>query len=255
MKKAVSRILLLLIALTLALLAASCSVQKSTTCATKSVKPKESSKLTLVEPIDSIERHIIRIQYVVLDYVAPHDTVALESYLVASHNNLNAMYNKGFIFETNSTIWYDYHDVNIDDTRGEGFDKTLDAIGREDGTVYVYVVGNTRTTLLGYTYVFPSCKECYVSLAPKYDFIILARESVSDTNTLAHEVGHFFGLPHTFEIKPKDLHLYGLEDAKEYCHNTMGYVCCASDRTDKQVGIMWNYGALHRHNLIQNNFY
>ncbi len=238
------------------ILLTSCGATKSTTCTTKSASAKQSAKLALEVPVETLEKHIIKTQYVVLDYVAPTDTVALESYLVASHNNLNFRYGDAFVFEAEPLTWYSYQDFNIDDTRSkfDKFNETLDATGREDGTLYIYVVGNTRTTLLGYTYVFKTCKDCYTSLAPKYDFIVLSRESVTNTNTLAHEVGHFFGLPHTFELKKKLLPYYGLEDARVYCVNTMGYVCCASEGTAEQVGIMWSYCARNRHNLIQNNF-
>ena len=231
----------------------SCISNKATTCSTKTPSPKKSSKLALEVPIDSIDKHTIRIQYVVLDPVISTDTALVESWLMASHNNINFLYGSAFIFEAAPLVWYSEIDVNVDDAQNNSskFNKMLDDVGREDGTLYVYVVGNTRNTLLGYTYVFPTCKDCYVTLAPKYDFIVLSRESIENVNTLAHETGHFFGLPHTFEIKEKLLPLYGLDDPRIFCVNSMGYVCCAADVTPEQIGIMWNYCGLNRHNLIR----
>lgn len=236
-------------------LLASCSTTiKSTTCVTKSPNVKKSAKMAIDEPIDSIDQHEIKIQYVVMDKVHPLDTAEVESYLIQSHNNLNWLFRKGFVFEMMPEIWYSYVDMNVDDAnnRSDLFQIAMDNIGREEGIVYVYVVGNTRNTLLGFTVVFPSCKECYSKLAPKYDFIVLSRESITNPNTLAHETGHFFGLPHTFEIKEKYLASYGLQDDRVRCINKMGYVCCAYDTTGEQVGIMWNYCAINRHNLIWN---
>ena len=245
-----------LILLLFVVLMASCSTTiKSTTCVTKSPNPKKSAKLAIDAPIDSINQHQIKMQYIVIDEVHPLDTVEVESFLVQSHNNINWLFRKGFVFEMLPQIWYSQVDMNIDDAtnRGDLFEDATNEIGKEDGIMYVYVAANTRHTLLGFTVVFPSCKECYVKLAPKYDFIVLSRESISNPNTLAHEVGHFFGLPHTFEIPQKWLESYGLEDDRVRCINKMGYVCCAHDTTGKQVGIMWNYCATNRHNLIQNN--
>jgi hypothetical protein len=227
-----------------------------TECKTKQTKPKTIEALPDLKP----ENHNIfdiDVTYHVLANVI--DTAEVISHITNSHNALNESYGKGFNFHMTDHIWFTEidHIYTIDDasSRKEVLRSELLKVEEED-VINVYIFENSNQGLLGFTVVFPTCKDCYVKLSPKYDNILLSMEAIENTNSLVHEMGHFFGVPHPFKSNrqwrdQEELDLYGWFTDQAKCQSTMNYSCCAYEVTDEMLGIMWNYCGMHRYNLIK----
>lgn len=106
--------------------------------------------------------------------------------LLESFCRLNGQYE-----ETGFYFFFDYPLDIIEDDRwwsqtfSDGYDMIR--LNNVDGALNVYYVGNIESgTIAGY-------------FSPGADGVVMANSASSPTgNTLAHEFGHFFSLPHTF---------------------------------------------------------
>ena len=122
-------------------------------------------------------------------------------------------------------------------------------------TVYVFDTYSARdSVLLGVTPVLADAAgwQLYERLSPRYDRLYVTYASLG-RSTLAHEIGHFFGLPHPWDIA-HDARLtaaFGLDDADALCRNAMGYNCYVDGFTPQQLDAATWFALTYRAYLIQ----
>lgn len=105
----------------------------------------------------------------------------------------------------------------------------------EGSAIYVFVTA-TNTDLNGFTPVFSKRHDYYAKYTPRFDGIYLSYRSLLKGSTLAHEVGHFFSLEHTWEAVANKTHVrLGLSGEEARCVNTMSYNCHRTGFTDEQI--------------------
>ena len=119
-----------------------------------------------------------------------------------------------------------------------------------DDEVLVFVT-HTNTSLNGFTPVLPNGLERYEQYAPLLDKIYLSYRSLDRATTLSHEMGHFFGLNHTWEVvNKKDINMLQLTNDKVKCVNLMSYSCYRDSFTDGQISSMINFLVKYKSYLI-----
>lgn len=164
------------------------------------------------------------------------ETEALNQ-MIESVNKTNELFGNRLIFETTEIYQFipDYtKDIQtwLEKTRDwtEDFEKG-------NGAITVFVTA-THNDLNGFTPIFESHFDYYERFSPTYDNIYLSYRSLKRNTTLAHELGHFFSLPHTWEYKDEDIEQsLGLNDNTK-CINIMSYNCYRDEFTEPQIDQM-----------------
>lgn len=246
--------------LLISLLMASCGASKKITeCKSKPTKLKAIKTLPDLKPED---HNIFNIEVVYYILFEVEDTTKVDQQVIQSHKKLNELYGSAFNFMMHPIIAYTPIKTNIDDSinNKDLLHLKIESIRDfDDGVLSIYCVEDSMKGLLGFTVVFPNPtgKQYYTKLAPKYDYIIVSETGLENINTVPHEVGHVFGLVHPHDIKKKKtFEMFGLKTKRSRCVNIMSYSCCAGEIegeevTEEQIGIMWNYCGMNRHNLIK----
>ena len=184
------------------------------------------------------------------------DTAAVDAGIIRATDLLNEELRGYFHFDHQDAVYYmesnydlDYAIDNDDNTRANLIEQIDD--GADDIKI---IILPTNSSLRGYTTTFVDYHEGYMKHAPLYDYIFLSMTSILENNNrdLIHEFGHYFSLPHTFDIKDYDTFAeLGLLDNHTICVNDMNYTCFTNGLTTKQKSRMYNFAATFRHNGIQ----
>ena len=227
----------------------------------------DQSKLVL----DTIvgDEHHYDINYWVLTNI--EDTTAFDASVIDNTDLLNDELKSYFNFSYNNKyilqdLKYDLDYIYENDSIVR---PHLSSIFETDGEINIVIVP-TYSSLKGYTVTFPTYHEGYLYFAPKYDFIFISLESFLAVNRdLIHEICHYFGGIHTFEIEDPDFAIQlGLTSAEKLFTNDMGYmkknhrkilihlkkhglIDKTNGLTPQQKARMWNFAARYRHNGIQ----
>lgn len=127
--------------------------------------------------------------------------------------------------------------------RGEGeIVNDLVAPIEQQGAVNVFVFHTycnegTDQALMGFTPVLRSAYNKYESSSPNFDRIYMAYEGLENQTTLVHEMGHFLGLKHPWEITEYEKKSIGIKHDNEH-HNHMTYGNEVNHFTYQQLEIM-----------------
>lgn len=118
---------------------------------------------------------------------------------------------EGYIgFEMNN-LHLDVNSAWLPDLYSNFYRKGADKINQlvnpieEQGAVNLYVFDtyceeDTDQALMGFTPVLRSAHYKYKSASPGFDRIFIAYEGIEDQSTLVHEMGHFLGQKHPWEL-------------------------------------------------------
>ena len=102
---------------------------------------------------------------------------------------------------------------------------------------HTYCNEGTDQALMGFTPVLRSAHHKYSETSPNFDRIYIAYEGLENQSTLVHEMGHFLGLKHPWEISEYEKKSQGIVHDNE-AHNHMTYGHEVDHFTRQQLEIM-----------------
>lgn len=102
---------------------------------------------------------------------------------------------------------------------------------------HTYCLEGTDQALMGFTPVLRSAYHKYSAASPSFDRIYIAYEGLENQTTLVHEMGHFLGLKHPWEISENEKKSLGILVDNED-HNHMGYGHEVDHFTSQQLELM-----------------
>ncbi len=112
----------------------------------------------------------------------------------------------------------------------------------QEGAVNVFIFHTycnegTDQALMGFTPVLRSAYHKYSDASPSFDRIYVAYEGLENQTTLVHEMGHFLGLKHPWEITDHEKLRLGIKPDNE-ANNHMTYGNDVDHFTSQQLEIM-----------------
>jgi len=102
---------------------------------------------------------------------------------------------------------------------------------------HTYCKEGTDQALMGFTPVLRSAFHKYSDASPNFDRIYIAYEGLENQTTLVHEMGHFLGLKHPWEITEYDKKSLGIIQSNEH-QNHMTYGSEVDHFTSQQLELM-----------------
>ncbi len=140
---------------------------------------------------------------------------------------------------------------------------TIDSLVRDIETegainVYIfdsYVIEEMNAELMGFTPIFRAGHSEYENASPGFDRIFLAYSALEKKTTLVHEMGHFLGLDHPWEMSQINQHLMGLEDEASIEKNHMAYGHKVEGFTREQLERMQHFALQFRSYLVSRKEY
>lgn len=105
--------------------------------------------------------------------------------------------------------------------------------------------------LMGFSPRLVSGYDIYESISPAFDRIYMAYEGLEDMTTLVHEMGHFFGLSHPWELSEDQKKRCGIHNALDASQNHMSYGPDVHQFTPQQLLQMHEYILDYRKYLMK----
>lgn len=113
-----------------------------------------------------------------------------------------------------------------------------------------YMAHENKGTLMGFTPILSQNQDSYRNISPYFDRIFMAYSGLRDQSTLIHEMGHFLGLSHPWEMNHIDLDMMGLTTEESQVHNHMTYNESVSEFTPQQLDRMQHFALTFRDYLL-----
>lgn len=140
--------------------------------------------------------------------------------------------------------------------RGQHLQSLVDPIEKE-GSINVYLFNtysadNKNSALMGFTPILRMRQKSYHVNTPRFDRIFIAYPGLHDMSTLVHEMGHFLGLRHPWEMNGLDQELMGLTTDSTLNKNHMTYELTVSEFTPEQLERMRDFALRFRGYLVDN---
>ncbi len=114
-----------------------------------------------------------------------------------------------------------------------------------------YCEEGQNAALMGFTPLLRDRQAAYARVTPKYDRILMAYEGLEENKTLVHEMGHFFGLQHPWEMSQIARYRLGIRNHTEEAHNHMSYGNEVEKFTAQQLADMRSYALKYRTYLME----
>jgi len=114
-----------------------------------------------------------------------------------------------------------------------------------------YAQNGQQSALMGFTPILRARQKSYSNNSPKFDRIFMAYPGLIDKSTLVHEMGHFLGLRHPWEMNRIDKELLGLHTAVAKENNHMTYDMNVNQFTSEQIEAMRDFALRFRSYLIK----
>lgn len=182
-------------------------------------------------------------------------------FLQKTHDELNKGFNgiaKFDIFQIelnqySDNLWNLYTDYIHGGTK---WDDLILSYG-VDCTINIFIVRNSDPIdgidILGFT---PQSENYYdyQNKYPLYNGMAISYSSLSKYNLaqpLIHEMGHFFGLKHPWELTNEELISFNLQNADNVCTNYMNYNCYTNMFTEEQKKYIKYFQNSYRKYLAQ----
>ncbi len=113
-----------------------------------------------------------------------------------------------------------------------------------------YAEEGRSDALMGFTPLLRARQNTYATNSPRFDRIIMAYEGLEGNQTLVHEMGHFFGQKHPWEISTMAKHRLGIKNIDDEAKNHMSYGSSVEKFTDQQLEDMRRYALNYRKYLM-----
>ncbi|MEE9371817.1 MAG: hypothetical protein V3V00_02065 [Saprospiraceae bacterium] len=114
-----------------------------------------------------------------------------------------------------------------------------------------YVEGAHNKALMGFTPILTAMHRTYAYNSPRFDRMFIAYPGLQDKSTLVHEMGHFLGLKHPWEMNSYDKELLGLNNKTALGENHMTYNLSVDSFTHQQLSKMKNFAHKFRTYLMK----
>lgn len=113
-----------------------------------------------------------------------------------------------------------------------------------------YCEPGRRDALMGFTPLLSDKQSAYAANSPRFDRILMAYDGLSENKTLVHEMGHFFGLKHPWELSQYAKSKLGIRNSKDESNNHMSYGSDVHRFTYQQLENMRQYALKYRTYLM-----
>lgn len=113
-----------------------------------------------------------------------------------------------------------------------------------------YCEPGRNDALMGFTPLLSSRQSAYANNSPRFDRILMAYDGLSDNKTLVHEMGHFFGLKHPWELSTLTKQRLGIRTSLDESSNHMSYGNDVQKFTTQQLEDMRHYAMRYRTYLM-----
>jgi len=196
----------------------------------------------------------IRLRFLSLGNTPPN----LDSLLVQNIASLNEAFVGKIIFEKTDKLIETEHEALLTDlyksySENNPIFDTLRTLSQK-GYINVFLMPTLEDTvsgqvLLGFTPIFSDWFEGFKQVSPRMDNLFVSYDGLFKGTTLTHEMGHFFGLAHPFQLDFPERKELGLETEKAICTNFMNYNCFVAQFTKEQLNLMSYFSTTYRHYL------
>lgn len=112
-----------------------------------------------------------------------------------------------------------------------------------------YCKEGTDQALMGFTPILKAQQEKYRSSSPNFDRIFISYDGLQNETTLIHEMGHFLGLKHPWELSRSKKYVMGLRTNYGITKNHMNYGTAVQEFTLEQLRTMQSYALKYRRYL------
>jgi len=113
-----------------------------------------------------------------------------------------------------------------------------------------YVEEGTDKALMGFTPRLKREQEYYAKNSPSFDRIFMAYEGLDNKTTLVHEMGHFLGLHHPWELNGSLKYAFGIRTNIDESQNHMSYGSSVCKFTPQQLEAMRKHAMQYRQYLM-----
>lgn len=113
-----------------------------------------------------------------------------------------------------------------------------------------YCEEGRNDALMGFTPLLSANQSSYATNSPRFDRILMAYEGLEENKTLVHEMGHFFGMKHPWEISSIARWRLGIRNAHDESKNHMSYGSEVETFTQQQLEDMRRYALDYRKYLM-----
>lgn len=114
-----------------------------------------------------------------------------------------------------------------------------------------YYLEGTDKALMGFTPILAGRYDNYTSMTPRFDRIFMAYAGLESQTTLVHEIGHFLGLEHPWEMSHFNKTMMGLATQRSQQHNHMTYNAEVNGFTSEQLERMRDFALKFRAYLVE----
>lgn len=113
-----------------------------------------------------------------------------------------------------------------------------------------YCEEGRNDALMGFTPMLSANQQTYASSSPQFDRILMAYQGLEENTTLVHEMGHFFGLKHPWEMTASAKYILGMRNKHDEACNHMSYGDQVEKFTSQQLEEMRRYALKYRSYLM-----
>lgn len=161
----------------------------------------------------------------------------------------------GLVMDKNHAYLPDLH-IDFFRKRGQRLRDIIHPIEKQ-GSINVFLFETYRpdeqsAALMGFTPILRMRQRSYDANSPRFDRIFMAYPGLEDRSTLIHEMGHFLGLRHPWEMNHLDQELMGLVSDEILQVNHMTYELTVAEFTDEQLERMRDFALRFRKYLLAN---
>lgn len=161
----------------------------------------------------------------------------------------------GLVMDENHAYLPDLH-IDFFKRRGHRLRNIIHPI-EQQGSINIFLFetyrpDNQSSALMGFTPILRMRQSSYDANSPRFDRIFMAYPGLEDRSTLIHEMGHFLGLRHPWEMNHLDQELMGLVSDDILQVNHMTYELNVAEFTEEQLERMRDFALRFRRYLVVN---
>lgn len=146
--------------------------------------------------------------------------------------------------------------IGVEELTVDSLVKNIESQGSINVFIFdSYVIEDLDAELMGFTPIFKAKHSDYELVSPSFDRIFIAYSALEKKTTLVHEMGHFLGLDHPWEMTDTNRNLMGLSSQDLTEKNHMAYGFKVSEFTDEQLEKMQHFALEFRTYLVKKREY